>query len=36
MRVGDYRVVYRIDGAVVRIIAIIHRSVVYEKVIGRI
>ena len=30
LRVGDYRVVYRIDGSVVRIIAIVHRRDVYR------
>ena len=29
LRVGDYRVVFRIDAALVKIFAIAHRSVVY-------
>ena len=35
LRVGDYRVVFSIDGTRVRILAILHRSVVYSKVAGR-
>ena len=31
LRVGDYRVVFRIQGKKVIILAILHRSVVYEK-----
>jgi len=30
LRVGDYRVVFRIDAAFVKIFAIAHRSVVYQ------
>ncbi len=30
LRVGDYRVVFRIDGGRVKIFAIAHRSVVYK------
>ncbi len=30
LRVGDYRVIFRIDAAVVKIFAIAHRSVVYK------
>ncbi|MBI5156302.1 type II toxin-antitoxin system RelE/ParE family toxin [Candidatus Peregrinibacteria bacterium] len=32
LRVGDYRVIYRIEGKVVRVYAIGHRSVIYKKV----
>jgi mRNA interferase RelE/StbE len=32
LRVGDYRVVFRIQGSYVRIMAILHRSVVYLEV----
>ena len=31
LRVGDFRVVYRIEGATVKIFLIAHRSVVYER-----
>ena len=30
LRVGDYRVVYRIDGSIVRVIAVVHRRNVYR------
>ena len=33
LRIGDYRVVFRIDGNKVYILAIMHRSVVYQKII---
>jgi mRNA interferase RelE/StbE len=36
LRVGDYRIVYRIESRVVFIFAIMHRSVVYEKIRKRI
>jgi mRNA interferase RelE/StbE len=36
LRVGDYRVVYRIVGAEVWILAILHRRQVYEDVLRRI
>lgn len=36
LRVGDYRVVYRIVGTEARILAIIHRRQVYEDVLRRI
>ena len=32
LRVGDYRVVFRIQGSKVLIFAILHRAVVYEQV----
>ena len=31
LRVGDYRVIYRIEGTAVRIYIIAHRSVVYTR-----
>ena len=31
LRVGDYRIVFRIQGAKVLILAILHRSVVYKE-----
>lgn len=31
LRVGDYRVIYRIEGTTVRIYIIAHRSVVYTR-----
>jgi mRNA interferase RelE/StbE len=36
LRVGDYRVVYRIVGTEVWILAILHRRQVYEDVLRRI
>lgn len=30
LRVGNYRIVFRIDGLIVKIFAILHRSIVYE------
>ena len=32
LRVGDYRVVYKISGRVVRVLAVVHRKKVYERV----
>ncbi len=32
LRVGDYRVVFRIEGKTVYVIAILHRSVVYQMI----
>lgn len=34
LRVGEYRVVFRIDGAIVKVLLIAHRSVVYEEYEG--
>ncbi|OGG40956.1 hypothetical protein A2118_01720 [Candidatus Kaiserbacteria bacterium GWA2_50_9] len=31
LRVGDYRVIFRIEGSIVKILVIQHRSVVYKK-----
>lgn len=36
LRVGDYRIVFRIENAVIRIIAILHRSSNYKGVDKRI
>lgn len=36
LRVGDYRVVFRIEGSRVKIFAIAHRSVVYKMITHRI
>ncbi len=36
LRVGDYRVVYKIAGAEVWILAILHRRCVYEDVLRRL
>ena len=36
LRVGDYRVVFRINGNKVYVLAIMHRSVVYKKVTKRL
>lgn len=35
LRVGDYRVVFRLEGDVVFILAILHRSVVYKQIMKR-
>lgn len=35
LRVGDYRVVFRIDGTTVFVLAILHRSVVYKNALDR-
>lgn len=32
LRVGDYRIVFRIQGSKVLILAILHRSIVYKEV----
>lgn len=34
LRVGDYRVVFKVVGKVVRVLAIKHRSKVYDEVLG--
>jgi len=36
LRVGDYRIVFRIEGNRVYVLAIMHRSVVYKKITKRI
>lgn len=36
LRVGAYRVVFKIDNDVITILAIMHRSEIYKKVIGRL
>lgn len=35
LRVGDYRIVFKIDGFIIFILLIKHRSVVYEKMVTR-
>lgn len=35
LRVGNYRVVFRIEADVVKVFAIVHREIVYDKVLGR-
>lgn len=35
LRVGDYRIIFRIDGARIKIFAIAHRSVVYTLIVSR-
>ena len=35
LRVGDYRVIFRIEGKIVKIFIITHRSAVYKRVEGR-
>lgn len=36
LRVGDYRIIFRIDGITIKIFAIQHRSVVYSAVEKRV
>jgi len=36
LRVGDYRVVFKVEGATVYVLAIHHRKSIYEDVTGRI
>ena len=36
LRVGDYRIIFRIEGIIVKVLAIQHRSVVYKKALKRI
>ncbi len=36
LRVGDYRIVFRIQGNLVKIFAIQHRSVVWQRIIARL
>lgn len=36
LRVGDYRVIYKIEKRIVRVIIISHRSVVYKEIAKRI
>jgi mRNA interferase RelE/StbE len=35
LRVGDYRVVFRIERSTIYVLAILHRSVVYKNVLKR-
>ena len=36
LRIGDWRVIFRIEGKTVKIFVIAHRSRVYEQIYGRI
>ena len=36
LRVGDYRIIFRIESTIVKVFAIQHRSVVYEKTLKRV
>jgi mRNA interferase RelE/StbE len=36
LRIGNYRVIYRIEGAVIKVFAIDHRSVVYERLLRKL
>lgn len=36
LRVGDYRVVFRIEKQIVKIFAILHRSIVYKEILNRL
>ena len=36
LRVGDYRVVFRIDKNMIYVLAIMHRSIIYKKITKRL
>ena len=36
LRVGDYRVVFRINGNKIYVLAIMHRSIIYKKITKRL
>jgi mRNA interferase RelE/StbE len=36
LRVGDYRIVFKVEGGIVHVLAIRHRKKIYEEVRGRI
>ena len=36
LRVGDYRVVFKIEGEIVYVLGVLHRKNIYENVTGRI
>ena len=36
LRVGDYRIIFRIESTIVKVFAIQHRSVVYERTFKRV
>ena len=36
LRVGDYRVIFRIDGNKVYVLAIMHRSIIYKRITNRL
>jgi len=36
LRIGDYRVIFRIEGNVVKVLVIQHRSIVYKKIDQRL
>lgn len=36
LRVGDYRIIFRLRGSIVKVFAIQHRSVVYKKSLRRL
>ena len=36
LRVGDYRIVFKVEGEIVYVLAIRHRKKIYEEVPGRI
>jgi mRNA interferase RelE/StbE len=36
LRVGDYRVIFKIEGSFVKVLAILHRSVVYTQTEKRV
>lgn len=35
-RVGDYRIIFRIDDSTITVVMIAHRSKVYDDVLGRL
>lgn len=36
LRVGDYRIIFRIEKKIVMVIAIMHRSVIYQQITKRV
>lgn len=36
LRVGDYRIIFRIENNIIFVLAIMHRSIVYERMWSRI
>jgi mRNA interferase RelE/StbE len=36
LRVGDYRVIFLLENKIVKILAIMHRSIIYEKINKRV
>ncbi len=36
LRVGDFRIIFRVEGTTIKIVIIAHRSLVYQKALSRI